>query len=649
MTARRPLSILVLLLWLGVCAPTGFGAQHDAQEHTLVEYTVSLPSPQTQTVEMSMTLRGIEAEIVEVALPVWRPGRYEVLDPAGTISQVRARSGRGRELAIEKVEKSVWVIQTDIASHDDVVTVEYRVYANSLGNRTRHVDDTHAFLSPSTVFMFAPAMRDAPVRVRIEAPADWRTATGLEPDPASPGVWLAPNYDVLVDSPFEIGLHEIMSFDVDGVPHEIAIWAPGPQPRIDADQMKRDFAAIVRTQREIFGNLPYTRYVFLIHCYPGGRGGTEHLNSTIMQVTPQAFRTPETYRRFLKLVSHEMFHTWNVKQFRPAGLLPYDYHGENYTHLLWVAEGTTSYYDWLTLVRAGIVRPDDYLRTLSDSIHSLMNRPGSQVQSLEESSLDAWIKFNRPTPDSANTTISFYDKGALVSLLLDMEMRSRTENRVSLDDLMRMLYRSFPLDSSGYTTADVFRLVEHLTESDFRAFFRDFVAGTRPLEFDALKTTGLEVAPPSVDRQRAYLGFTVEARDNLAAVTSVLADGPAHAAGLQSDDLIVAINGVRLRPGELDSRTRELQVGEAVSLTTIRHEMLREVTFAAGARPEGRWTIRRIRNPDAAQRAAYESWLGQPWPGAAPEREAGRRPTEPREGEPAGPRRMDDAAAAEYP
>jgi predicted metalloprotease with PDZ domain len=608
---------LLLLLAPLPAAARNRDQPEDAPAPILIDYLVSITQPQTQMVDMSITIRGIRDEAIELALPVWRPGRYEVLDPAGGVREVRAFSGRGHPLPIEKFEKSGWLLQTDAVEGDDVVTVEYRVHANSIANRTRHVDDTHAFLSPATVFMYAPRLRGMPLRVRIRAPEGWRTATGLEPDPDVPGAWRAPDYDVLVDSPLEIGLHDVMRFDVDGVPHEIVVWSPAGPAQYDREQMPRDFARIVETQRRIFGELPYTRYVFLIHCYPGGRGGTEHLNSTIMQTSPQTFRSADAYRRFLKLVSHEMFHTWNVKQFRPAGLAPYDYQRENYTHLLWIAEGTTSYYDWLTLVRAGIVPPDDYLRTLSSAIDALKNRPGALVQSLEESSFDAWIKFNRPSPDHVNSTVSFYDKGAQVNLLLDMEIRARTQNERSLDDVMAQMYREFPLGGSGYTREDFIRVAERLTGSSFRRFFADYVSGTASLDFGILRTAGIEAVRPP-DRLRAYLGFTAETRDSLAAVTSIFADGPAYEAGLMVDDLVISLNGERLRPPDLDSMVRRLSPGDEVRLSILRHDVEREIVFQASGKPDGRWSLRRIASPSDAQRRAYESWLGQPWPGSTP-------------------------------
>jgi len=455
-----------------------------------VEYAISLPAPQTQMVEMSMVLHGVEDESLDFILPVWRPGRYTILDPAGTVREVRASDAiTGDALPIEKVRKSAWRVSRNGA---ESIRVDYRVYANSLGDRTRHVDDTHAFLSGSSVFLYVPQRREQPIVVRIDAPPDWRIATGLEPHPTEPRALIAPNYDVLVDSPIEIGLHERIDFDVDGVPHEVILW--GDVEGYDQQKIIDDFSAIIRAQRDIFGNLPYTRYVFLTHVGMGAGGGTEHLNSTIMQTGRAAFESDAGWTRFLGLVSHEFFHTWNVKQLRPAGIHPYDYEQENYTRLLWVAEGTTSYYDDLTLVRTGRVKPKKYLEDLGSAIDSLGRRPGRLVQSVEESSFDAWIKFSRSTPDDVNSTISFYTSGAQASLALDLAIRQHTGNAASLDNVMRTMYERFPLSGPGYTSGDLLAVINEVSGADFTDFFDRHIRGTKDFPFESLvDVCGLEL------------------------------------------------------------------------------------------------------------------------------------------------------------
>lgn len=652
----------IVCLTLSCVGPAGCGAAVAGSPVTRpddppVQYTVRLENPQTQMVEMTMALRGVKTPTVDVMLPVWRPGRYAVLDPAGSVRGFSTRSGDGGALEWEKIDKSTWRI-TRPENGDDEVVVDYRVYANSLGDRTRHVDDTHAFLSPASVFMYTPGLRGVPLNVTVAAPEGWEIATGLEHAEGDGRALQAPNYDVLVDSPLEIGVQSRIDFEVEGVPHEIVVWWGGsPEGKgevdrgefFDPEKLKADFAKIVAAQKAVFGEFPYTRYVFLIHCYAGGGGGTEHLNSTIMQCSPEVFQVKARYTRFLALTSHEFFHTWNVKQLRPAGLKPYDYQKENYTDLLWVAEGTTSYYEDLILVRTGHIKPDDFLGTLASWIDSSKKRPGGTVQSLMESSFDAWIKFNRPSPDNVNSTVSFYDKGAHVSLLLDLVIREASGNEASLDSVMRDLYERFPLDGPGFTGKDVQESAEKFAGRDLSEFFAKYVRGTDPLDFEtALQAAGLDlIAKPVKDddaakdkdkgddgdksdtdkddekdgegngsaRKRAYLGITVENRSDLAAVTTVLADGPAYRAGILVGDLVLAVDGRRVRTADWDRTIKALEPEEPVRLTLFRMDVLREIEVVVEGRPDVKWTVKRIKEPSDQQKAVYESWLGQKWPG----------------------------------
>lgn len=624
MIRRNTAFVLAILVCLAAAAPGG------AQRSDPVRYRVILDEPQTQMVTIEMRLPAIKGERIDMHLPVWRPGKYLVIDPAGTVRDVTARTEGGEPLGIEKFRKSAWRIEPNPG---EPVVVRYRVYANSLGDRTRHVDETHAFLSGSTVFMFAEALRDAPLEVRIEAPDGWTIASGLEPAPGRDDTLIAPNYDVLADSPIEIGEHEFIRFEALGKPHDIVIWG---NVEFDADRMVKDFRAIIESQERIFGDLPYDRYVFLIHAGHDAGGGTEHLNSTIIQTSANAIRgsidNNGSYQRFLGTVAHEFFHTWNVKQLRPAGLLPYDYERENYTKLLWVAEGTTSYYDDLTLVRTGVYSPDRYLDILGSAINGLQGRPGRLVQSLEESSFDAWIKFNRSTPDDANSTISFYSKGALVSLLLDLELRAATDNRVSLDALMKTMYERFPLSGPGYTPEDLLAVIEELSGADFDPFFDAYVRGTAELDYaKALAVVGLEPYFRANSRRnrnqddeqsgedaipmRATLGVSLSG----VTVRTVASDGPAYRAGIRPGDEFIALNRQRITSsGSINEVIADLDPGDEVALLFFRRDELREMTIALGAEPDGRWTVRRLKEPTTAQKTAYYTWIGHPWPGEKP-------------------------------
>ena len=586
----------------------------DGTERWPIEYTVSLNSAQTQMVDIRMVIRKVAGKTLDVAMPVWRPGRYEVFNPAGGVRDVRAETVAGRSLPIVKTDKTTWHITTGGAEE---VTVTYRVYANSLADRTRHIDDTHAFLSGAAVFFHVPDRLKDAIVLNVEAPSSWRIATGLECVPGNPRKLVAPNYDVLVDSPLEAGLHDLLEFEVNGKPHQIAIWGGA---KYDPVKLKNDFAKIIESQAGLFGDMPYRRYVFLIHVGPDASGGTEHLNSTIIQAPRRSLENSEAYKTFLRTVSHEFFHTWNVKQFRPAGIHPYDYLRENYTDLLWVAEGTTSYYADLTNVRVGLKEPNEYLENLSDAIHAMRNRPGTRVQSLAESSFDAWIKFSRSMPDDANFTVSFYDVGALASLHMDMELRRRTKNSVSLDDLMREMYRRFPLSGNGYTTADMIALLETISESQWSDFFARYISGNDPYPFEsALNIVGLELSMQPERKtdpivQSPYAGLNLTDRTGGAVVRSVSSEGPAYAAGVVAGDEIVAVNGRRVSALQFDEWIGLLQPGDAVTLHVIRRDELRTVSFKLAGKPNGKWKLSRVKDPTPLQKAAYQSWLHQEWP-----------------------------------
>lgn len=603
-----------------------------------VTYEISFPRRNEQLVDITMIVHDWKEATLDVHLPVWRPGRYEVLDTAGTLRQVTATDSSGQPLAIEKTHKASWRITRKDGAE---IRVHYQVYANALGNRTRHVDNTHAFLSGASVFMYCHERRNAPCLIRIQLPPvedgakPWTIGCGLSPFNNEPNTLHAPDYDTLVDSPIEVGINELKVIDVDGVPHEFVTW--GRSDLIDQELLDNT-AKIIRLQRDFFGRFPYQRYVFLTHISPAASGGTEHLNSTIIQARPSAFDTPKGKRGFLSLISHELFHTWNVKGFRPQGLKPYEYQRENYTTLLWVAEGSTSYYDDLLCARAGAWSADHYLEALSELIDGELKRPGAAVQSLESSGFDAWIKFNRPTPDSVNSTVSFYSKGALVNFMLDSDIRAKTANAKSLDDLMRALNDRFPLSSpKAYSTQDLLDILKELTGADYSPFFADYIAGTRPITIDTLRTslstfglipsqTSPKTSPGTTDSTssssdeapiKPYLGLDLKDADGQAIVTAVRGDGPCVKAGIFVDDGIIALNGSRFKASDLETRLKQHKPGDTITLTLFNRDQLKEVQITLGSQPAKAFKVERDPNASETQRAVYAQWIGHPWPNKA--------------------------------
>jgi predicted metalloprotease with PDZ domain len=571
-----------------------------------IEYTVSLEAPQTQTFQVTMLVRSVASRTLDVAMPVWRQGKYAVIHPAATVRGVTAATASNKPLVIRKTDKTTWRIEADGAPE---ILVRYTVYANSLNDRTRHVDDTHAFLSGATVFLYVPDRRREELLVRLEAPTDWQVSCGLEHAAGDPRTLLAPDYDVLIDSPIEVGLHDRVSFDVDGKPHDIVLWGGVP---FNSDRLERDFAQIIRAVAAIFGVLPYDRYVFMLHVAPGLSGGTEHLNSTIMQMPPQALEDEGQYKLLLSLAAHEMFHTWNVKRLRPASLRNIDLAHENYTDLLWFCEGTTSYYDELIIVRAGFESPEAYLADLAEAIYQRRARPGALVQNLAESSFDAWIKFNNPTPDDVNSTISYYEGGALVSLLLDLDIRKRSNNRASLDTLLREMYNTFPASGPGFTTEELVQTLNRITNSRFEEFFEKYIQAAEPYPFeDLFDVVGLEMIPRDT-APRAYSGLSLQDNNGACIVRSVLSDGPAYQAGVNCGDEIVTLNGRKFKASDINPHLEQTMTpGDTVWLQLLRRNRLRRVDFKLGTKPNPRWDFRKLASASKEQRAAYESWLGR--------------------------------------
>lgn len=580
-----------------------------------IEYVVSLPRPQSQLVEVAMHLRGLSDFDTDIALPTWRPGRYIIVDPAGDVRRMRVEDATGQPLQVETTSSSSWRVSHPNSTS---ISVRYEVFANDLSLRTRHVDDTHAFLSPSSVFLYVPELRDKPARIRVDAPQGWQIATGL-PEIA-PGVFEASSYDMLVDAPFEIGIHDVTTFEVDGIRHDIVIWG---NTDFDRERLRKDFARITEVQRDFFGSLPYDRYVFMLHVQPGLRGGTEHFNSTIMQVGPSAFETPDAYRNLLALTSHELFHTWNIKRFRPAGLAHYDYHDENLTPHLWLVEGSTSYYDDLLLVRAGLMSAEKYCDVLAETIGAYLARPGRNLQSLEDASLRAWIEFNRPSADRENSSVNFYSQGALATFVLDAHIRRRSMGKRSFDDVMRELNARFPLGSSGYTNADIIAAISEAAGADSSAVVERAVGSTDELPLaESLALFGLELdlkpTRTAWEKEleqdprptRADLGLRTIAGTVGARVTAALESGPAHAAGIIAGDEIIAINGKRVGGADLSQHLNSLEPGSTVAIAYFRRDELRTVAVRTAQAPNGTWTVRVVPSPSADQQAMLSAWLG---------------------------------------
>ncbi|MBK9710016.1 MAG: M61 family metallopeptidase [Kouleothrix sp.] len=579
-----------------------------------VTYTVAMPEPHAHLYHVAVEIDGVAGPTLDLALPAWTPGSYMIREYARHVQAFAAEDG-GRALPWRKVDKATWQIETGGASR---VRLTYQVYANELSVRTSHLDGSHGYFNPATVCMYAVGRTDEPLAVRVIAPAGWCVTTGLEPldgagdEPA----FVAKDYDELVDSPFECGTHRLLEFEVDGLPHRIALWGHGNE---DEARLVEDTRTIVVAARDMFGGLPYRDYTFIVHLADSRGGGLEHRNSVSMIVDRWTFQPAAAYERYLGLTAHEFFHVWNVKRIRPAPLGPFDYSRENYTRQLWTMEGVTDYYTSRLLLWAGLITPQRYLERVAEQITALQSQPGRLVQSLEQSSFDAWIKLYRPDENTHNSSISYYLKGALVGLLLDLEIRRRTGGARALDDVVRLLFERYQQDGASFAEQGGYQAaVEQVAESSFADFFGRYVAGTDELDYaGALGCAGLQLSwgyekAPEDGGAPAWLGVTTRSESGRLKVGQARADGPAYAAGIYAGDELLALDGFRLDEERLKARLAERRPGDGVTLSLFRRDELLHLPVTLAAAPHDTLTIEQVAEPTAEQRQIYEDWLG-PW------------------------------------
>jgi len=595
-----------------------------AQAPVDISFMVAMSRPHTHLFEIDIAIKrttnGPQEELL--VMPVWTPGSYLVREFERNVQDFAAIDDTAQSLKWEKINKNTWRIKTNGAREWHAT---YRVYANELSVRTSELNSEHAFWNNANLLMYLDGFLKSPSTVRVFAPDVWKVATGLPAVAGQKNTFRAENFDVLYDSPFEASNFKTLVFNVKGVPHRIVIDGAG---NYDPERMRRDVQKIVETEVEIMGGeIPYRDYTFILHLRQNAGGGLEHLNSTALgyprfgfvirsgdratSAAPNPTDTPERdYRGFLGLVSHEFFHLWNVKRIRPDALGPFDYTRENYTKVLWVAEGITDYYADLVLRRAGLVSESEYLSAQARAMKNLQNTPGRLVQSAEESSFDAWVKYYRQDENSVNSQVSYYDKGALLGLLLDLEIRKRSAGAKSLDDVMRYLYAEFFKKDRNYGPADFQKAVELMAGSSLEEFFSKYVRGVQELDYNAaLAAAGLKLETSAATDAKVYFGADLEEDEGRLMVKRVYADSPAYEQGLNAGDQIVAMDNMRATKEFFNARMAEKKPGDVVNLTIFRFDDLSSLLIRLGDKRESSFKIVPVTTPTALQKQNYANWL----------------------------------------
>ena len=603
--------VLVLLMAFMVQSIPAQNSKSAAAARPDISYTVSMPRPYTHMLEVEMRVQRAGSGSVDLLMPVWTPGSYLVREFARHVQDFAAKDASGRELAWNKVNKNTWRIQTGGARD---FKVSYSVYANELSVRTNELNDQHAFWNNAALLMYPNGQLGAPSTLRVVPPNGWKIATGLPEVPNQKNTFSAENFDILYDSPFEVSNFKVLSFEVKGVPHRIVIDGEG---NYEPERVRRDVQKIVETEAALMGEIPYKDYTFILHLRSTGGGGLEHLNSTALGFPRFAFRPDQGHKGFLGLVAHEFFHLWDVKRIRPDALGPFDYTGENYTKLLWVAEGGTDYYANLVLRRAGLVTDKEYLAQLARSFQGLQNTPGRLEMSAEDASFDAWIKYYRTDENSINSQISYYDKGAILFSLLDLEIRKRSRGTKSMDDVMRYLYTDFYKKGRNYTPEDFQRVAEQMAGGSLEQFFSRYVRGREELDYNAsLEAVGLRLDTgrnTDAAARKAYLGADLGQDGERLMVRRVYAGGPAYDQGLNANDQVIALDNMRVNNEGFNARLAEKRPGDILHLTLFRSDDLRTLDIKLGERADGDYRIVPVAQATPDQMRLYQDWLGAPY------------------------------------
>nr|WP_293093235.1 M61 family metallopeptidase [Okeania sp. SIO2F4] len=577
-----------------------------------IKYKVSMPHPESHLFEVSLSVRveQLSSSLLETSkkldlkMPVWTPGSYLVREYAKHLQDFCAYGENERPLPWQKLSKNHWQIETLGVSE---VIVQYRIFANELTVRTNHLDSTHGYFNGAALFFYIPECEKNKISIKVITPkSDWQVTTSLPKIIDTENTFEAEDFDTLVDSPFEIGSHQLNQFEVQGKKHQLAIWGKG---NAEPEKLIPDIQKIIEVEAEVFGGLPYEEYLFILHSSSKGFGGLEHKFSCTLNYPRFGFRNKEKRDRFMQLVAHEFFHLWNVKRIRPKALEVFDYERENYTPSLWFSEGTTSYYDLLIPFRAGIFDVKTFFKLLGKEITLLLTIIGRKVQPVSESSWDAWIKLYRRDANSNNCQISYYLKGAMISLLLDLLIREKHENKYSLDDVMRQMWDKFGKSEIGFTPEELKSVIEEVAELDLGDFFERYIDGVDELPFDEyLRPFGLQLKKE--DNEWPDLGMNVVSDNRKEIIKFVQHQGPAELAGLDVGDELLAIDGFRVNADKLSDRLKDYQPGDVLEVTVFHQDELitHQVTLALPS--PSCYQVVPVKNPTAKQQENFAGWLG---------------------------------------
>jgi len=572
--------------------------------HEKIEYTVSMENPNNHYYHISLTYSGLKENSVELKLPAWTPGYYMIMDYAKYVIEFKATDDSGKDLKWKKTSKNRWKIDTEKTK---VIKVSYDVFAFRTSVADSFLDDGRGFISPTGIFMYPAGHKDYPVTVTIFPYEKFtKISTGLDPVPDRQNTFYASDFDVLYDCPILAGTQEILTFETGGIPYTIAAENLG---KIDRSKLTEDLKKIVETATSIIGEVPYRHYTFIM--MNRGMGGLEHTNSMAVFTNRMDFNSPEISDGYLSFIAHEFFHLYNVKTIRPVKLGPFDYDEENYTDMLWLSEGGTVYYEDLILNRAGFYSRDEILKELKSSITNYENIPGHLFQSVAQSSYDSWMLFFNRSENAANTTISYYDKGCAITMLLDLKIRYESGNKKSLDDVMRTLYQVYYKEKKrGFTDKEFRDVCEKVAGASLAEIFEVYIPTVRDIDYAKyLGYAGLSIDTDPVELPGVWVGIETRKDGENLVISRVEWNSPAYNAGLSPQDIIKEINGEKADASLLKILLDTGNPGDKIKFTVMHREITNSVEVALGKKTMKSFEIKLLPNLTPKQEALLAKWL----------------------------------------
>ena len=621
MTKRLVGAVMFLALMALSVHPAATAARAAKPSAAPLKYELAFEHPNTHLLDVTIHASDLKGATVEFAIPDWAPGSYYIENYSANVQRFRATSADGKALSWRKTDSQTW--QIDLAGAA-AVTISYQVFANTLQNNIAQYNERHAFIGGPSVWMYLVDGKDRPIELSVAAPSGWKIATGMEH--TSDHTFGAADYNWFADAPFEISDFAEKDFEVMGTTYHVIVHDVENKKDFTkfANDLQKTVATIVPLFQSVTGTpqaAPFKDYYFIFHIWPQTGGGLEHLNSTQINFTtdwnstePLPGTTLNQYDLKLFVAAHEFFHAWNVKRLRPLPLGPFDYTQMVHTPSLWISEGLTSYYGSLSVERAGLVPPLQYLDGIARLITNFEAKPGRKERSIEDTSWDTW--FSNPMSISqannlANTYYSYYDGGQIMGHILDFAIRDNTNNQRSLDDWMRLLYSRYALPKPGFKPEDAIHAASEVAGKDVSDVFRRYISGMEPIPYEQyFALAGIEVTK-KVDPDKAWVGIEVKKSDDgHAQIRNVIPGSPAENAGLSNDDVIYAIDSRALEADGVNAQLSSRKPGDTLRITVLRLGEFREFLVTPTTNPNPTYSLKPMENQTEKQKAIYNSWLG---------------------------------------